>query len=100
MNGSLQHRATDDGPEGRVGAAPLEAVDMKCGARCASLCVDLSVLAGRIARRWRQDRLSFQLNANARARVTWLEASWWPRPGRNALELHWSRGAPALRMQA
>jgi hypothetical protein len=100
MNESLQHRATDDGHEGCSGAAPLDAVDMKRGARGASLCVDHSVLAGLIARRWRQDRLPCPLNVNARACKTWLKASWRPQPGRNALELHWSRGAPALRMQA
>jgi hypothetical protein len=100
MNGSLQHRATDDGHERCGGATPLEAVDMKRGARGASPCADHPVLAGLIARRWRQDRLSFPLNVNARARETWLEASWRRQPGRNAVEMHWSRRTPAVRMPA
>jgi hypothetical protein len=66
---------------------------MKRGAAGASLLVDHTVLAGLIARRWGQDRLSFPLDVNARARGTWLEASWRPQPGRNTLEMHWSRGA-------
>jgi hypothetical protein len=93
MKEDLQQRATDDGHEGYGVATPLEAVAMTRDVSGACLCVDDPALAGLIARRSRQDRPSFPLDMNARARGTRLEASWRPQPGRHALEMHWSRSA-------
>jgi hypothetical protein len=72
----------------------IEGIDMKIEVNDARAHFDHTVLAEVIARRWREDRGFFTLNAEVSGAR--LDASWSQQPANSALELHWSRRRPSI----